>query len=857
MSTHSSLRRPGIAVLALFLAGCGGGGGAAPTPPSPPPPSVSSLTLLAANAFGTSGGMRLVFSGALDPTTAATAANYLAQSTTDSSFATATPARTATLSTDGTLVSLTFPGNWKDGASYQLQVNGVKDTKGLALTVVAPSIAITARQINVNALNNRHSISPYVYGVNFGVDSAYMADSGATLSRWGGNDRSRYNWKLKATNSAADYYFENHASSFGVGGSSEDFVRAMIAGGGFPVMTLPMLNWVSKDTASHGFSVAKYGAQQKVDPNNTDAGNGLHPDGSKVTGNDPTDTSVPLRNTAATGDAPGTVYRSEWVAALATAFGGAPHFYDLDNEPEIWDGTHRDVHPQAATYDEMRDSFLGLARALKGWDPQAVTMGPVDCCWYFYWNLPSGTPDKAAHAGMDYLPWWLNEIAVADRVAGSRSLDDFDIHAYPDVDTSKLSDTDAAALRLRSTRDYWDPSYLQEGYIGTDQNATQTQPRRNYPARIPRLRALLNSVYPGTAFSITEWNFVGFSDQVLGAGLVDADMYGVLGRERLDAASRWVRPDAGSPPYEALKLYRNYDGNHHQFGKVSIAADNDGNPNLFTTYAALDAAGTTLTLVVVNKDPAHDVAAHLNLAGFTPSGLGAYILSRQEPGLLRPSVGLNVDANFNFPAYSATLLVMPGTASAPGYEVDLNPDTIMVPSGGQVVLHPKLTSGSGPVTLTAVQVDTGLNATISGATLTANQAGAITVDASASGPGFYHLTASLSDTSGTVQKQSGWMVVGQAAAAVATTGDGQAAPAGTTVSITATLSDSGGLPLAGATVLFTADSGSLTSRLVRTDNNGRATAQVTLPSRSGVAHVTAEGPAPLGRPTATFTLTAQ
>ncbi|MHB8734062.1 MAG: glycoside hydrolase family 44 protein [Terriglobales bacterium] len=854
---NSPSRLLGIGALGLLLAACGGGGGGTPPAPPVPAPTPSSLKLIATNAFGTSGGLRLIFSGALDTTTAAVAANYLVQSATDTSYATATPARQAALSSDGTVISLTFPSNWKDGASYQVQVNGVKDTKGLTLAVTPAPVAVTARQITVNTLAERHPISPYVYGVNFGVDANYMSDSGATLSRWGGNDRSRYNWKLKATNSAADYYFENHASTFGANGSAEDFIAAMIAGGGTPIMTLPMLNWVAKDTSSHGFSVAKYGAQQKVDPYNLDAGNGMHLDGSKLTGNDPTDSSVPLLNTSSISDPPGTVYRSEWVAALAAAFGNSPHFYDLDNEPEIWGGTHRDVHPQATSYDEMRDTFLNLARALKRWDPQAVTLGPVDCCWYFYWNLPSGAADKAAHAGIDYLPWWLNEIAFADRVAGARALDDFDIHAYPDVDTSKLSDADAAALRLRSTRDYWDPTYLQEGYIGTDQYATQTQPRRNYPARIPRMRALLNSIYPGLAFSITEWNFVGFSDQVLGAGLVDADMYGVLGRERLDAASRWVRPDAGSPPYEALKLYRNYDGNHHHFGTRSIAAGNDGSPNLFSTYAALDAAGTTLTLMVINKDPAHDVAAHLNFAGFTPSGMNAYILSQQELGTLRSSGALNADANFSFPAYSATLLVMSGSSSTPGYEVELNPDSIMLPSGGHVVLHPRLLAGSGPVTLTSVLVDNGLNASISGPTLTASQTGAITVDASASSPGFYRLTATFSDVSGTVQQQSGWMVVGQPAAAVTAIGDGQAAPAGTTVNIVATLSDSGGLPLSGATVLFTADSGSLAARLVRTDSNGRATVSLTLPALPGVVHVTAEGPMPLGHPTAHYTLTAQ
>jgi len=63
-------------------------------------------------------------------------------------------------------------------------------------------------------------------------------------------------------------------------------------------------------------------------------------------------------------------------AALATAFGSAPHFYDMDNEIiRHLSGTHRDVHPQPASYNEMRDKFITEARALKTWDPAAIRLG--------------------------------------------------------------------------------------------------------------------------------------------------------------------------------------------------------------------------------------------------------------------------------------------------------------------------------------------------------------------------------------------------------------------------------------------------------------------------------------------------
>ena len=67
-------------------------------------------------------------------------------------------------------------------------------------------------------------------------------------------------------------------------------------------------------------------------------------------------------------------------------YGAQPHFYDMDNEMDIWGGTHRDVHPSPVTYEEIRDTYISEARMMPTWDPAAVRFGPVSCCWWFYWN---------------------------------------------------------------------------------------------------------------------------------------------------------------------------------------------------------------------------------------------------------------------------------------------------------------------------------------------------------------------------------------------------------------------------------------------------------------------------------------
>jgi uncharacterized protein YfaS (alpha-2-macroglobulin family) len=81
---------------------------------------------------------------------------------------------------------------------------------------------------------------------------------------------------------------------------------------------------------------------------------------------------------------------------------------------------------------------------------------------------------------------------------------------------------------------------------------------------------------------------------------------------------------------------------------------------------------------------------------------------------------------------------------------------------------------------------------------------------------------------------------------------------GTKVNLSVTIQpgQSGGTA-PGATVFFTTDAGTLSSRLVTTDANGNAPVTLTLPNGAATVHITAEGPYGLGHPVATFMETSQ
>lgn len=717
-----------------------------------------------------------------------------------------------------------------------------------------------AKSINVtvDVLANRHAISPYVYGGSYPKDAATISESGLTVVRWGGNATSRYNWKTFTNNAAADWYFEDFGYTEIGDSDSIKYIQDVKTAGSNPLMTMVMLPWVAK-ASGWSFSVGKYGPQCGADPYNSDAGNGIKTDCQTViTGNDPTDANVELKDSPQNGDPPGTVYRSQWAAALATAFGNAPHFYNMDNEIDIWSGTHRDIHPNPSAYDEMRDTYLAEAGALKGWDQNAIRFGPVSCCWWFYWNGANNN-DKGAHAGVDFLPWWLNEVYWRDQLASTRSLDVFDIHAYPDgPDTSGYTHAQKQALSLRIYRDYWDRAYISESGTINQNWATFIQPKKRIPFRIPRLRAIANMIYPDTPLSFTEWSaaFAGESD--FSTALADVDAYGILGRERMYLASRWVAPDPANPNYQALKLFRNYDGEHHAFATTSVSDKNDASPNLFSSYAALDETGTTLTVVVINKSPGSLAQVQFAVKGFNPKQVTAYTLSPKSPNKIVASPAKAWTSARKFAPYTATLLVVSGSMSGmPSADWDLNPDTIMVPARGKITLHPKIVSGSGTVTLGTPQTDNGITLVVTQPNLTTTQDGSIAVSAG-SAPGFYHFSMPSTDNLGVTQNQDGWIVVGNPPATFTKTGDHQKGAPGSKLNLSVTLhaGKSGG-SAAGGTVLFTTDAGTLSNRLVTTDSSGNAPVVLTLPPNSGTVHVTAEGQFGLGHPVAKFTETAQ
>lgn len=517
--------------------------------------------------------------------------------------------------------------------------------------------------INVDAGANRHSISPLIYGVAF-ASKEQLTALNATLNRSGGNGTTRYNWKENASNHAADYFFESIGEKSAVPGESADtFVAGSKDAGVPPMLTVPMLGWVAhlgpnRDKAA-SFSVAKYGPQAKTDQYMPDAGNGVKPDSkTNVTGNDPSDADVPSTPE----------FQRGWLEHLTSKWGksaaGGVGYYLLDNEPALWNSTHRDVHPKGATMEEVLNDTVAYASMVKSVDSAAQTLGPEEWGWngYIYsgadeqygaahgWN---GTfPDRAAHGGMDYLPWLLDQLHKHDAKTGKRLLDYFTVHIYPQGgDGGDDVSPKIEALRSRSTRALWDPNYTDESWI------------KEKIDLIPRLKKWVAAYYPGTKIGITEYNW-GAEKSMSGA-TAQADLWGIFGREGLDLATRWTTPDIATPTFKAMQMYRNYDGKKSAFGSIGVS-DRVPDPDTLSSFAGVRRSDGALTIMVVNKA----------LSGPTPVSLVVSHFAGANTAQVWQLTDANAithlpDANLNgsrlgatLPAQSVTLFVIASKKAA-------------------------------------------------------------------------------------------------------------------------------------------------------------------------------------------------
>jgi len=462
--------------------------------------------------------------------------------------------------------------------------------------------------LTIDSRNPGRSINPLIYGIAYDprLDSKdrHQWLVGASARRWGGNASSRFNWELgNAWNTANDWYFENVNFTGDPTYRWTRFLDDQLSHRMSTALTVPMIGWVAKDTTSYAFSIADQGKQRAFDSFRPDAGDGTTADGKPLTSPKPTRTSV-------VADA---AFVGRWIKAIRErdqkSGTRSVQIYVLDNEPMLWHSTHRDVHPMPVGYDELLERSVAYAKEIRSADPDGKIAGPAEWGWPAYFFSAKDAligfhhrPDRLAHGDVPLLAWYLREMRAAEKKSGQRLLDLVDVHFYPQADrvggSNGGTDAETSAMRIRSTRALWDPTYVDESWIG--------QPVQ----LIPRLKQWIAENAPGLGIQIGEWNFG--AEQHVSGGLAVAEALGRFAQHGVTSAFYWTYPPSGSPAFWAFRAFRDFDGAGGRFLDFSLpTVDEDGT----SIFASRDASGTHLVAVVLNLRPDRSVRPRIVLSG--------------------------------------------------------------------------------------------------------------------------------------------------------------------------------------------------------------------------------------------------
>ena len=502
--------------------------------------------------------------------------------------------------------------------------------------------------LSVNAsTSGRHPISPDIYGIAYGPgltppDLTFAKQIRLPNIRWGGNAATNYNWQSDLTNAGNDYYFMNFRSYTKPSPTPGYMVDQMVETytsenpGLHTVLTVPIIPWIADGSpVLCSYPTSMYGAQQSTTLfTGQRCGNGISVNGSPLTDSSPSLNYAP--NSPAV--------QKAWIAHLISRFGpassGGIAYYELDNEPSGWHGVHRDVEPVQPDYATIVSLGTQYASMIKAEDPSAKILGPGDYTEYgWIWYVPTGT---SLYAGQYYLQ---KMAAYAAAHGNTRILDYFDEHW-------ECPDTSSATAELNSTRTLWDPSY---------NTGSPFEFHMGGPVMmIPRLQGWVNSYYPGTPISISEYECVAkASSPTIIDALAEMEILGIFGDQRVALANNFNVPKPNDPLSFSYLMFLNYDGKGSKFGDTSVTSASTV-PATLSVHGALRSSDGKLTVVAINKTSSM-INTALSLTNFKAGSTAAvYTYSGADLTHIAPGPAVVLSSNsveYGFPAYSATLFV--------------------------------------------------------------------------------------------------------------------------------------------------------------------------------------------------------
>lgn len=463
----------------------------------------------------------------------------------------------------------------------------------------------------VRIAEERRPISPLIYGMNSMRAERENANAmaGVTLVRRGGDRGNTYNWETNVstgsieTGVASDLFLAAElADPNAPGGLDRDLIARNRAAGRGTMVPFVMNDYVAGPIApvipwtTAGWDADLYFRRVEL----------VKP--------------TPFGATPDLTD--GVVYSDEHLHFLQRQFaadifapGPMQVMVGTDNEPDIYDYNYPMLQrgggtpllaPNGVTVGhrvtgtEFTAKFVRFAKRVKELAPTAPVIGP-DHYHYDGWTTWHDSMHEYSDDGRWYMDDFLATVRAASEAAGTRLLDTWDFHWYPQrvfegtytwaLDHAKRPMTDAEIdAVLQGPRSYWDPDYDERSWITVD--------HLHGPAYIvKRLQDRIAAGYPGTKIGVTEY-FPGGCGHV-SSGLATADTLGVFARMGVHVAAMWPHTCDLRYAFGAFELLRNADGKGRAVATTSVRVDHPEKAES-SVHAASDDPDR-VTVLVVNK----------------------------------------------------------------------------------------------------------------------------------------------------------------------------------------------------------------------------------------------------------------
>jgi len=526
-------------------------------------------------------------------------------------------------------------------------------------TAFAQNVTIT-----VNATQNKRLISPYIYGRNEGFDKPvqFYKDAGLRFARMnGGNNATGYNWRKKIT-VHPDWYNN-------VYGTDWDASAQNIAAN-FPdiqgMFAFQLMGRVASNT-NNNFNDWAYNQSQYWSGVGQNLAGGGTPDpngGSKalVEGNTnlftepwPADSSAGILN--------------HWFGTNGIGLNNKQFVYwNMDNEVDIWSGTHDYAMPTQISASAFMDRYIELAKKAKALYPGIKLCGPVATSeWQWYkWS------NESIYINGRYYPWieyFIKRLGDEYKATGIKLVDVVDIHNYPWYNSD-----DAAALQ--GHRIYYDTTY---DYPGSNGIKTSTGGWDNSLTKqyiFKRINGWLDEEFGanhGITCGVSEWGTMSSSNPSL-ESVIYASHLGVFANNGVELFSPW---NWSTGMWETLHLFSR-NAKKYSVGSTSSLE------NTVSAYSSVNENADSLTVMLVNRDMTASRTVTINLSNFAVAN-GNYqtlqlsslpatetFVSQTQNALKQNTVAVNSNAfTITVPALSTTAILLVKTTVAPVTYVSL------------------------------------------------------------------------------------------------------------------------------------------------------------------------------------------